>query len=86
MGRVGDFKLANDLYIGVGGGHSIEGLSDSGDIQNHTITCRLNTVPVEALFGVNKDIRGNEAVVRVAWLREDGTLIVPPRIVARAKG
>lgn len=98
---VGVFTYGGNDYLGVAGYVQIEGVSDSGDIQNHDIYVTLNGAGVTqfadagirqacvdigpALATTDLNIRGRAATVKVLWIAEDGT-IVDSLLVVKGKG
>lgn len=77
---VGNFEFDGETYLGVGGLGLISGLSDSTDLQQHEVTCTLNTVPLSALTADDGDIRGADASVYAVLLTEDGTVLASREI------
>lgn len=82
---IGDFVLGGNVYKGVRGFAQLEGVSDSGDVQNHEVIARLNGVSLASFMGVDPDIRGRAAQIIAAWIDEYGNILWQ-RSVFRAKG
>lgn len=72
---LGDLTFNGETYRGVGGFARLEGVSDSGDTQNHQVIATLNGVSFSNLTDVDTDIRGQAATVTLVWLQEDGTVL-----------
>lgn len=94
---IGTFTFNGNDYLGVAGYVQIDGISDSGDIQNHDIWVTLNGagVPQIAGYGVLPQcslggslattdlyIRGRAATLTLAWLDENGTVIASNLILS----
>lgn len=98
---IGVFTYGGNDYLGVGGYATIEGISNSGDIQNHDIYVTLNGagasqfadagIRVEcvdigpALATTDLNIRGRAATLTLLWIAEDGT-VVDSLLILRGKG
>lgn len=82
---VGDFELDSEVYKGVAGFAAIEGVSDSGDIQNHDVAVSINGVSMSDLLSVDTNVRGEAVTIKAAWIKEDGT-VLRSRTVLIGKG
>lgn len=69
---IGEFTFGGNTYLGVGGMVSIQGVSNSADVQNHVLEILLNGAPLSALQITDPDIRGRAATLTAVWLDEDG--------------
>jgi hypothetical protein len=98
---VGTFTYGGHDYLGVAGYVQIEGVSNSGDIQNHDIYVTLNGAGLTQLadIGIRQEcvdlgpalattdlnIRGRAVTLTLVWLAEDGT-IVDSQLILKGKG
>ena len=64
-----------ETYNGVAGFASLEGVSDSGDIQNHEIVATLNGVSLESILETDQNVRDEDARIFAVWIQEDGTVL-----------
>ena len=71
---IGDFTLSGNTFKGVGGLMRIEGISDSGDVQNHQVAVTLNGVALSSVNLVTLSIRNEAASLVFAWIAEDGAV------------
>ena len=64
---VGDFVFEGNTFLGVRGFGSIEGVSNSADVQNHKITVALAGIPYSAIIGLDPKIKGRAARIVGVW-------------------
>lgn len=72
---IGNFTLSGQVYQGVGALGVISGISDSAEIQQHEVTCTLNSVAFSALRADDGDVRGVAATVVAALVTEGGSVL-----------
>lgn len=82
---IGDYRLDGVLYRSIAGLAAVDGVSDSGDIQNHNVVAKLNGAAVAQLSQIDPDIRGETATIRLAWITEEGNVLTS-RTVAILRG
>lgn len=82
---IGNFELDGAEYLSVGGLAGLDGISDSGDIQNHSVIAKLNGVALSSLASVDTNIRGETATIKFAWIDEAGN-VAYSRTMAVLKG
>jgi hypothetical protein len=72
---IGEMIFGGSTYLGVGGLASIEGLSNSADLQNHSPSVALNRVPLTTLQSNTSNVRNRTATIAVGFFNEAGALI-----------
>lgn len=72
---IGDFTLSGNTYKGVAGFMNIQGVSDSGDVQNHQIEATLNGVELATVNVTTLNIRNELAELYFGWLDEAGGVL-----------
>jgi hypothetical protein len=72
---VGEFEFDGETYLGVAGFVQLEGVSNSGDLQNHEILATLNGVALENIGLLDTNVRGQPATITAVWLTEDGVAL-----------
>lgn len=82
---IGDFQLGADVHLGVGGLMQLEGISDSGDVQNHSVSVKLNGATLPSINVTTLSIRGEAASLVFGWIDEAGT-VAASRIVFSGLG
>lgn len=82
---IGNYELDGEEYLSVGGLAALDGISDSGDIQNHSVIAKLNGVALASLATVDPNIRGETATIKFAWIDEAGNAVYS-RTMAVLKG
>lgn len=71
---IGEFTLDGNTYDSARGLMELEGLSETSDLQNNEVTLTLNGVALSD-FLVTPDISRNDCHVKLAWIKEDGTVL-----------
>lgn len=79
---VGEIEFGGEVFYGVGGFANINGVSNSGDIQNHKIECTLIGVPFDAIRSTNPVIRDQPATIDAVWLDEGASVLASRRVFA----
>jgi hypothetical protein len=68
---IGDFILDGDTYTGVGDLASVEGVSQTRELQNNYVEVSLQGVSFDSLRVTDQDIRGDTAVIKCLWIDSD---------------
>lgn len=72
---IGEFDFGGDTYSGVGGFATLEGVSQSDDIQNHEIVATLNGVGLPTLSETSLDVRDEPVNIWAVWIDETGATV-----------
>lgn len=72
---VGQMIFGGNTYEGVGGFATVEGVSNSADLQNHSPIVALNRVPLTSLQSNTANVRNRAAAIYFAAYSESGALI-----------
>lgn len=82
---IGTLSYGGNDYLGVGALGSVQGVSDSRDLQNHEVLVMLGGVPYSDLQDDTGEVRGVAATITAVLLDTDGA-VVDARVVFTGKG
>lgn len=77
---VGQFVLNGQTFLGIGGLAAIDGISNSRDLQNHSVALALNGVPLSSLTASTSVLQGRAAVVTMVLIQESGAVLASKEV------
>lgn len=80
----GDLQIGAETYTGTQHLGSVNGVSDSAELQAHDVRVMLAGIPFDAAVGLTESVRGSVCKLWTIWLGRDGQIIGGP--VLRFKG
>lgn len=83
---LGQRVFNGDTYTGIGNMASIQGVSQSRDLQTPEIVVTLNGVPLSALQSTDPNIRNRAATITAVWFSETSTTPVASKVVFSGYG